>query len=52
MTKEDALWLELKQSLQTNTCQEGCPPALNAVTCNVNDNLDIVKWWYMAFELF
>jgi len=23
MTKEDALWLELKQSLQTNTCQEG-----------------------------
>jgi hypothetical protein len=26
MTKEDALWLELKQSLQTNTCQEGMIP--------------------------
>jgi hypothetical protein len=28
MTKEDALWLELKQSLQTNTCQEGMIPAI------------------------
>ncbi len=118
MTKEDALWLELKQSLQTNTCQEGmitdhfsiiqcagvqavvveegrptficksmCRVAVVSLmsvlgtsllcmyakcgsrydACRVFQqdahlhsmwslamwmiNLDIVKWWYMAFEL-